>query len=195
MIYGYARCSLSETRQDVSRQIRELKNLGCDLIISEYESGAKEDRAELLGLLDKLVENDTIICLELSRITRSTKQLCDIIQVAKTKKVKLIIGNFIVDCRGEIDPMTLGMLQMMGVFAELERNMIRARVMSGLANAKAKGVKIGRPSTKLEDLPSIYLRYYPKFKGNEINVTEFARLTGLSRQSIYKYNNLLEGNR
>ena len=87
MIYGYARCSLSESRQDISRQERELTNLGCDFIVSEYESGAKEDRAELLGLLDRLVENDAVYCTKLSRMTQSTKQLYDIVQIAKSKKV------------------------------------------------------------------------------------------------------------
>jgi DNA invertase Pin-like site-specific DNA recombinase len=75
---------------------------------------------------------------EVNRITRSTKQLCKIIEIAKEKHIKLILGTFIVDCTSELDPMTEGMLKMMGVFAEIERNMISQRVKSGIANARSK---------------------------------------------------------
>ena len=98
-----------------------------------------------------------------------------------------------VDCsRGELDPMTEGMLKMMGVFAEMERNMISQRVKSGMANAKAKGKKIGRPTTTSDDVPYIFLKHYPKYKANEINVTEFSRLCDMSRTTIYKYIKLVE---
>ena len=121
MIYGYARCSTSEKEQDINRQVRELKQQGATdkTIYLEYESGTKENRAELMKLLDAVQPGDTILATEVSRITRSTKQLCDIIEMAKDKHIKLILGTFIVDCSRELDPMTEGMLKMMGVFAEL----------------------------------------------------------------------------
>ena len=101
-------------------------------IYREYESGTKTNRAELQKLLDIVKPGDTILATEVSRITRSTKQLCDIIELAKNRKIKLVLGSFVVDCRKELDPMTEGMLKMMGVFAELERNMISQRVKSGM---------------------------------------------------------------
>ena len=130
MIYGYARCSTNESMQDIDRQIRELKQQGAEdkTIYREYESGTKTNRAELQKLLDIVKPGDTILATEVSRITRSTKQLCDIIELAKNRKIKLVLGSFVVDCRKELDPMTEGMLKMMGVFAELERNMISQRV-------------------------------------------------------------------
>lgn len=189
--YGYARCSTDENKQDINRQKRELKALGCvdeENIYWEYESGAKLDRVELNKLLDQVKEGDTIVTTEVSRITRSTKQLCEIIEKVKEKQVKLIIGGFIVDCsRGELDAMTDGMLKMMGVFAEMERNMISERVKSGMANAIAKGKIVGRPSTTVENLPSVFIKHYPKYKIKQINKTEFARLCSISRQSIHKY--------
>lgn len=132
MIYGYARCSTNETMQDINRQIRELKQQGAtdQTIYREYESGTKVNRAELQKLLNIVKPGDTILATEVSRITRSTKQLCDIIELAKNRKIKLVLGTFVVDCRKELDPMTEGMLKMMGVFAELERNMISQRVKS-----------------------------------------------------------------
>ena len=130
MVYGYARCSTDETKQDIDRQKRELEkqNVQVENIFWEYESGTKEDRIQLNRLLNIITQGDTIVSTEVSRITRSTKQLCDIIELAKNRKIRLILGNFVVDCTKELDPMTEGMLKMMGVFAELERNIISERV-------------------------------------------------------------------
>ena len=71
MIYGYARCSTNEKMQDIQRQVRELKQQGATdtTIYLEYESGAKEDRAELNKLLQIVKPHDTIIATEVSRIT------------------------------------------------------------------------------------------------------------------------------
>lgn len=191
--YGYCRCSTNESRQDINRQIRELENLGIQKqnIYFEYESGAKTDRVQFGRLMEKVEQGDTIATTEVSRLTRSTKQLCEIIEFSKNKHLKLIIGTFIVDCRKELDPMTDGMLKMMGVFAEMERNMIRQRVKSGMQNAKAKGKRIGRPSTTTDNLPVSFLRHYPKFQAKEISLTELARICNVSRQTIYKYISIL----
>ena len=143
MKFGYARCSTNELKQDIERQKRELKQLGVsdENIYFEYESGTKTDRAELKKLFNIVRAGDTIITTEVSRITRSTKQLCDIIELCKEKKLKLVIKDSItIDCSsGELDTMTKAFLQISGVFAELERNIISERVKSGLRNAKAKG--------------------------------------------------------
>ena len=103
-----------------------------------------------------------------------------------------MLGTFVVDCTKELDPMTEGMLKMMGVFSELERNMISQRVKSGMQNAKAKGRKIGRPATTAEDIPSVFYKHYPKYKKGEINKAEFSRLCELSYPTIYKYLKLVE---
>ena len=194
MIYGYARCSTNEQLQDINRQVRELKQQGATdkTIYREYESGMKAERAELSKLLDVIQEGDTIIATEVSRITRSTKQLCDIIELAKDKHIRLELGTFVVDCTKELDPMTEGMLKMMGVFAELERNIISQRVKSGMQNAKAKGKKIGRPAVTSEDIPSIFYKHYPKYKKGEINKKEFSRLCNVSYPTIYKYIRIVE---
>lgn len=190
-IYGYARCSTNETKQDVNRQIRDLKALGVDNvnnIYKEYESGSKTDRMELNKLLSIVVEGDTIIATEVSRITRSTKQLCDIIELAKEKKLKLILGSFILDCSAdELDPMAKAMLSMMGVFSELEKDMISQRVKSGMANAKAKGKVIGRPKATIEDVPQVVLKAYELLKVNKINKTECAKMCSITRPTLDKY--------
>ncbi|EGS5728218.1 TPA: recombinase family protein [Clostridium perfringens] len=198
MVYGYVRCSTDERKQNIERQVRDIKGLTnekIDYIYKEFESGTKVDRVELNKLLKEVDEGDTIVATEVSRISRSTKQLCEIIELAKSKRLKLILGGFIVDCTRAIDPMTEGMLKMMAVFSEMERNMISQRVKSGIANARAKGKQIGRKETTVEDIPLIFIKHYPKLKQNEINKSEFARLTNLSRPTINKYIEILEGNK
>lgn len=108
MVYGYCRCSTSEERQDVNRQKIELLSQGVseDKIYWEYESGTKTDRIEFNRLLSVLQGGDTLVATEVSRITRSTKDLCQIIELAKDKHIKLILGSFVVDCSNELYPMT-----------------------------------------------------------------------------------------
>ena len=147
-IYGYARCSLAEDKgQDLNRQVRELKAAGAEEIITEREHGDAKVKQNLDLLLNAAEEGSTIICTEVSRLSRSTQQLCEIIEIIKEKHMRLVIvGSITIDCRnGEIDPMSAAFMKMAGVFSELELQMIRTRVKSGMANAKAKGKKVGRP--------------------------------------------------
>ena len=155
MIYGYARCSTNDSKQDIRRQIRELKAAGAEEVVFEYEHGDARIKKELQMLLDTAREGDSIITLEVSRLSRSTQQLCEIVEVIKRKHLRLVIvGSITVDCRsGEIDPMSQAFIQMSAVFAELELSMIRARVKSGMANARAKGRRIGRPRSTKEGHP------------------------------------------
>ena len=194
MTYGYARCSTNESRQDIDRQVRELKAAGAEQIFLEYEHGDSAVKKEQEQLFDTVREGDTVITLEVSRLARSTKQLCDIIELVKAKRIRLIItGSITMDCRnGQADPMTEAFLQMAGVFSQLELSMIRARVRSGMANAAAKGAKIGRPQTTKDDVPAIFLRHYPAYKSGHLNISELSRVCDLSRTTIYKYISLLE---
>ena len=192
--YGYARCSTNEDKQDINRQIRELKAAGADEVIFEYEHGDAKVKKNLYMLLKMAASGDTIITMEVSRLSRSTQQLCEILDIVKNKHLRLmIVGSITVDCRkGKIDPMSQAFIQMSGVFAELELSMIRDRVRSGMENAKAKGKKVGRPQTTKDNIPSIFYKHYPAFVAGTLNISEFARLCGMSRPTIYKYLNLLK---
>ena len=194
MNHGYARCSTNESKQDIDRQVRELKQAGAESIFLEYEHGDAAVKCQLSSLLEQAEEGDTVITLEVSRLARSTKQLCEIIDAVREKRLRLVIvGSITLDCsNGQIDPMTNAFIQMSGVFAELELRIIRERVKSGLQNAKAKGVRIGRPQATAEDIPAVFYRHYPAFKNKQLNVSELARVCDLSRTTVYKYLNLLE---
>ena len=122
-----------------------------------------------------------------------SEQLCEIVELVKRKHLCLvIIGSITVDCRsGQIDPMSQAFIQMSAVFAELELSIIRARVKSGMANAKAKGKKIGRRPTTKDDIPAVFYKHYPAYVAGQLNVSELARVCGLSRPTVYKYIKLI----
>ena len=194
-IYGFARVSLAEEKgQDLNRQIRELKAAGAEEIVAERVHGDAKIKPELDLLLETAEEGSTIICTEVSRLSRSTQQLCGIIDVIKEKRMRLvIIGSITIDCRnGEMDAMSSAFLKMAGVFSELELQMIRARVKSGMANAREKGHRIGRPKTTKEDIPACFYKHYPTYMAGKMNVSELARVCGLSRPTVYKYLKMIE---
>lgn len=166
-----------------------------DNIFFEYESGAKDDRRELNRLMQIVKPGDSITSLEVSRLTRSTQKLCEIIKKVQEKQIKLVIaGSITIDCSPgkELDAISKGMMLMWGVFAELERDIITARIKSGMENAKAKGVKLGRPQTTIATLPYNFLKYYPMFQRGSINLSELSRLSGISRPTLYKYLKIVE---
>lgn len=194
MTYGYARCSTNEDKQDVNRQRRELVAAGADEVYTEYQHGTAAVKPELEKLFEKLQAGDTLIVTEVSRLSRSTQQLCGIIERVQALNIRLeVLKSIVIDCRsGELDPMTKAFVQMSGVFAELERNMISERVKSGMENAKAKGSKVGRPKATIESIPRKFLEIYPRIRNGQISKMEAHKITGLSRVSIDKYIQLLE---
>lgn len=90
MIYGYARCSTNESKQDIERQIRELKAAGAREVVFEYEHGDAKVKQNLKMLLETAQSGDTILTLEVSRLTRSTQQLCEIVDAIKRKRLSAL---------------------------------------------------------------------------------------------------------
>lgn len=188
--YGFARCSLGEEKgQDINRQVRELKEAGAEEIITERVHGDAKVKPQLDFLLEHIEPNSTLYVTEVSRLSRSTQQLCGILNIIKDKQLRLVILNSItIDCRNRnIDAMSMAFLQMAGVFSELELSMIRMRVRSGMANARARGRQIGRRPTTKDDIPAVFNKYLPSYNNGTMTVTELARICGLSRPTIYKY--------
>ena len=98
MNFGYARCSTNESKQDIDRQVRELKAAGAVKVYLEYEHGDSAVKQVQQSMFELAQEGDTIITLEVSRLARSTKQLCEIIDLVKGKSLCLIIvGSITMD--------------------------------------------------------------------------------------------------
>lgn len=191
-IKAYLRCSTDETKQDLNRQRRDIQeSVGRDHVdyYQEFEHGDTAVKDQQNRMFEDAQPGDTIIVTEVSRLSRSTKQLCELIEQIKNKHLCLkILNSVTIDCRnGTIDPMTMAFLQMAGVFSELELGMTRQRVRSGMAKAKAAGKQIGRPLLTREKLPDAFFKHYPLYIGKQINKVEFARILGVSRPTLDKY--------
>ena len=78
------------------------------------------------------------------------------------------------------------------IFYTIKFRMIYDRVKSGMANAKAKGIRIGRPQTTKENNPQIFYRHYPAYVNGTLTITELARVCNMSRTTVYKYIEILK---
>ncbi len=194
MRYLYMRASTNETKQSLQRQEKfgRDNNIPETNWFKEYASGAKNDRVELNRLLSIVQENDEIYAIDPSRLTRSLKFMMELLDFAKEKKIKLVMGDFILDCTGEISVFTQGQLMMLGLINEIQRLLIVSAVKEGLAASRERGIIGGRPRTTMDNIPEVFFKYYAMYKNHQINKVEFSRITGLSRSSIYKYIDIIE---
>lgn len=148
----YARTSTVQN-QSTERQIEELK-LICknhdyeivDIYNDEGISGSKKSRPELDRMMSDVFKRkfDTLMTLELSRLGRSVSNMCEILEQCKSSNVSLFIVNQNIDTDQIIGTLFFNILNSISQF---EKDLIRERIISGLENAKRKGVKLGRQST------------------------------------------------
>jgi DNA invertase Pin-like site-specific DNA recombinase len=144
MLIGYARVSKQQD-QDTATQVQALKKAGAERIYQEHASGGRWDRPELHKLLDQLRAGDVLVVWKLDRLSRSLKDLLHLLDGLNTK------GAGFMSITEHIDTTTPAgrmMLQMVGAFAEFEREMIRERTRAGLETARAQG-RVGGRKPKL----------------------------------------------
>ena len=91
--------------------------------------------------------------------------------------------------------MTLAVVQLMGVFAELERNIISERVKSGMDNARAKGKQIGRKIVTVDDIPDSFKKYYLLYKEKRITKEMLSDFCKISYPTCLKYCKMLENDK
>jgi DNA invertase Pin-like site-specific DNA recombinase len=191
MYYGYARCSTKD-KQNIERQVRELLAFGADEVLQECASGTIVRRPELDEILTNIKKGDTLAATEVSRLTRSVPHMCEILELAENKQIRLVCGSIIADYTTAVSPMYRAMLLIMAVFAELERGLTVERVKSGLKSAKADGTKLGRPKKTIEDVPDNVLELLPSYRAGDFSKVEFAKRAGISRHALYKYLRLID---
>lgn len=140
MIMGYARVSTVD-RQDTRAQVNALKNAGADRIFEEHASGGKWNRPELHRMLWYLREGDCIVVWKLDRLSRSLRDLLQIMDRIDEAGAGFRSLTESIDTTAPAGRM---LMQLLGSFAEFEREMIRERTRAGLAAARARGQRIGR---------------------------------------------------
>lgn len=174
---GYARVSTQD--QNLDSQIDLLKDYGCNRIFSEKVSGRKYKRTELDKCLDYMREGDTLVVTKLDRLGRTTKQLIELSQHLEDNEIDLEIVDMNINTN---DAMGKMFFTMMSAFAELEANLLSERTKKGLASARARGRKGGRPGiseNKKDMIKSLY-------NSKEYTGEEIAKMAGVSRGTVYR---------
>jgi len=165
----YSRVSTKD--QNVETQLLQLKDY-CGKnsfeVYKEYNdigvSGSKNSRPQLDQMLKDIRQGmfDIVIIYKLDRLGRSLKHLLDMLSEFRNKKIRLISVSDNIDTKDD-NPMSRAFWQMLGVFAEFERELIRERVLAGLARAKKEGKRLGRPKgvkdKKKRSVSGYHLRY------------------------------------
>lgn len=141
-LIGYARVSTTEGKQLLDRQIDALKEIGCERIFDDKASGSNSQRKGLDECLNYLRKGDVLVVLDLDRLGRLASDLIKLIDELAEKEIGFKAINSPMDTT---TPAGRAFLQIQAAFAEMERNIIRQRVKEGIAAARARGRKGGRP--------------------------------------------------
>ena len=178
-VYGYQRVSTKE--QNLDRQTQQLAAYGIEPenIYTDKDSGGKVHRKGLDELLSKVTSGDKVVVIELSRLARSVNQLLSISEDFQKRSIELV------SLKEQIDTSTAAgklFFTISAAFSQFEKDMIQDRAKQGLAAAKAKGIKLGRPKAKQEAVDEA-MRLY---KEASMTVKQIAAATGLSEPTIYR---------
>lgn len=186
MKLGYARCSTLD--QNLDWQIDALTKEGCDRIFQEKFTGTRKDRPELLRMMDMLREGDTVIICELTRLSRSVKDLFDLVE--QVEKAGANIKSLKEPWLDTTTPQGRLLFTIFSGVSQFERELIRERTMEGLASARARGRMGGRPGKDKKIVEQALTLYDSK----AYSVDEISKTTGISRATLYKYVNLRKEN-
>lgn len=182
MRIGYARVSTQD--QDLSLQLDALEETGCRKIYQEKITGSARDRPELKKMLEQLREGDIVVIWKLDRLARSLKDLVGLVNEIQEK------GGALHSLNDQIDTTTLHgkfTFHIFAALAEFERDIIRERTKAGLAAARARGRKGGRPkglSKKAQHKAIIAEQLY---REGELTVKEICEQISVSKGTFYNY--------
>lgn len=181
---GYIRVSTRE--QSTGRQSDGMESLKLDKTFTEKASGKSKERPELRACIDYAREGDTVYIYSIDRLARSLSDLQAIIAelVDKGVTVQFIKENQTYS-RDNSNPFNKVLLQVLGAFAEFERNIMLERQAEGIAHAKANGTKSGKPFGN-QPLDMNRRNEAIEFSKQGMNITQIAKSMNLSRASIYK---------
>jgi len=179
MIIGYARVSTED--QIIDRQMDQLLEAGAKKIFKEKISGTKLSRPELNKMFDQLREGDVVLVTELSRLSRSTKDLFFLTEQLQLKgaDVKSLKETWL----DTTTPTGRLMFTFMAGLSQFERDLISQKTKEGLASARRRGRYGGRPP-KLDNgqKQMITILYNEK----EMSVNEICKQFKISRPTLYK---------
>lgn len=181
MLLGYARVSTID--QNLDRQIDALVDAGVDNrnIYKEKVTGTTSDRMKLQKMLEGLEAGDTIIIVELTRLSRSTKELFKLAEIIESKgaNIKSLKENWI----DTTTPQGKLLFTIFAGMSQFESDLISQRTKEGLSSARARGRKGGRPFKDKKDVELAFKMY----DSMEYSAAEIAQATKISKTSLYRY--------
>ena len=178
MLIGYKR--VSTQNQKLDRQTDLLNEYGVERIIEQKITGTKRERQELNKMLDMLREGDIVIVADLTRLSRSTKDLFEIVETIHSKgaEIKSLKESWL----DTTTPQGKLLFTIFAGLSQFERDLISDRTKQGLESAKNRGAKLGRPNKYQEKKDTILQMY----NSNDYSINDIINATGISKTSLYR---------
>lgn len=179
MIIGYARCSTAD--QSLDWQLDKLKEYGCERIFQEKMTGSKIERPELSRMLDTLREGDIVMVCELTRLSRSTRDLFTLVE--RINKLKADIKSLKESWLDTTTPQGRFMFTISAGVSQFERELLVQRTRDGLKAARARGRNGGRPGKDKKSVKDALTLY----DSRDYSIKEIIERTGVCKTTLYKY--------
>jgi DNA invertase Pin-like site-specific DNA recombinase len=184
MLIGYARVSTSDQRLDLQQDA--LRGAGCGRVFTDTASGAKTARPGLTAALEACRAGDIVVVWKLDRLGRSLAHLVETVQILAAREIGFR------SLQEQLDTTTSGgklIFHLFAALAEFERDLIRERTKAGLAAARARGRKGGRPKggDEKKRKAALALKRDPQY-----SIKEICEIVGISRNTYYKYTRTTE---
>ncbi|MCW8472292.1 recombinase family protein [Fluoribacter gormanii] len=179
MLIGYARVSTDD--QNLNLQHDALNNAGCERIFDDHVTGSKIQRPGLKTALEFAREGDVFVVWRLDRLSRSLKDLIEMVALLESRKIGLRSLHESIDTSSSSGKL---IFHIFGALAEFERNLIRERTHAGLQAARARGRKGGRPKKLSTDKAKLAIQLY---EGKQHSIQQICKLIGISKPTLYKY--------
>ncbi|MCO0598022.1 recombinase family protein [Peribacillus butanolivorans] len=177
MKFGYMRVSTMD--QNLDRQKRQLEEFGCERIFFEKVTGTKRDRAEMNRMLEFLRPEDTVVVTDLTRLSRSTKDLIEITELISKKGAHLkSLKESWLDTTTAHGKM---LFTMFAGIAQFERDLTSERTKEGIQAARKRGKYPGRPKADEEKV-----NYALYLMDQGLSRTDAAEKAGISRMTLYR---------
>lgn len=180
--YGYARVSTQKETQKFDRQEDQLIAAGCEKVFMERVGGQSSTKPVQREMLEEMKAGDELVCVSIDRLGRSTVGILSLITELEERQIMLRSlkeGQLLGD---ESNAFSRFMISLLSSLAQLEVELTRERVVSGLEAAKRRGKRLGRPR-KDKSVMDTAIRMWQSKDGYSVN--EICEAVGISRQTLY----------
>jgi DNA invertase Pin-like site-specific DNA recombinase len=177
MLIGYVRPN--EDDLNCENQLKKLKEMSCETIISEGHSSAKR-RTQLNDIMNNLNKGDKIVVTKLFTLADATRHLVELLEILDAKKAYLQSLDEGIDTSNKSGYPFYEIVKHLVVF---QSDVISEKTKKGLSEAKKKGITTGRPRKPDENVQRAIIMYQSK----KYSLAEIREQTGISKSTLYRY--------